>query len=184
MELVHVLAEQSLSSQGAAMFARKPLEELFPVQQSRSRLKKAIADVDLAKKRLGFVDRRNQELMTLVKLGERLRHEFETAGRGVKRSTITAGIAGVVLTGDLHRLVGDRLLAGEAILEIAQLDYWQAKLGIAEHDIPKVQPVQRTLLYLNAFPHLEFKVFEELTGTQELAHLGCEFLVVDKGFRT
>ena len=24
----------------------------------------------------------------------------------------------------------------------------------------------------------------QLTGTQELSHLGCEFLVVDKGFRT
>jgi multidrug resistance efflux pump len=160
MELVHVLAEQRLSSDGAPMFARMPLEELIPVQKSRSRLKKAMADVDLAKKRLGFVDRRNQELATLSKLGERLRQEFETVGRGVKRSTITAEIGGVVLTGDLHRRVGDRVLAGETILEIAQLQLWQAKLEIAEHDIPKVRPGQRALLYLKAFPHLEFKVFE------------------------
>ena len=160
MELVHVLAEQRLSSKGAAMFARKPLEELIPVQKSQARLDKAMADLDLAKKRLGFVDRRNQELETLFKLGEKLRHELETIGRRVERSTITAGIAGVVLTGDLRRRVGDRVLAGETILEIAQLNNWQAKLGIAEHDIPRVKPGQRTLLYVNAFPHMEFKIFE------------------------
>ena len=160
MELEHVLVEQRLSSRGAAMFARKPLDKLFPVQMRRARLDKAMADVDLAEKRLGFVDRRNQELETLCKLGEKLRHELENITRRVERSTITAGIAGVVLTGDLHRRVGDRVLAGETILEIAKLNHWQAKLGIAEHDIPRVKPGQRTLLYVNAFPHLEFKVFE------------------------
>lgn len=159
MELAHVLAEQRLSSNGAAMFARKPMEELIPVQKSQARLDKALADLDLAKKR-GFVDRRNQELETLFKLGEKLRHELETIARRIERSTVTAGIAGVVLTGDLYRRVGDRVVAGETILEIAKLNHWQAELGIAEHDIPRVKPGQRTLLYVNAFPHLEFKIFE------------------------
>ena len=160
MELEHVLAEQRLSSEGARMFARKPVEELIPVQISRARLDKAVADLDLAKKRLGFVDRRNQELATLLKLAEKLRDQFETVGRRVERSTITAGLAGVVLTGDLRRRVGDRVLAGETILEIAKLNDWQARLGISERDIPRVKTGQRTLLYVNAFPHLEFKIFE------------------------
>ena len=163
-ELEYLLIEQTLSSTHAAEFARKPIEELIPVRRGRARLEKSVTDVDLASRRLGSRRRRNQELETLAKLGEKLDHELDMIRRKIEQSTIRCDAEGVILTGELHMRVGDQVLAGERIIEIAELRHWQAELAIMEHDMPKVESGQQALLYINAFPHLEFKVFKGIVS--------------------
>jgi|GEM_PF-2126576 len=70
-------------------------------------------------------------------------------------------LAGTVLNGrgGLERRSDDYLQAGEALLELAQDQGWQARVLVREEDLPKVHPGQQSRLYLRALPHLEHRVF-------------------------
>ena len=59
---------------------------------------------------------------------------------------------------------GDRLRERETVLEVAQTDAWQARIMVKGIGLPKVEIGQPARLYVNAFPHTEYKVFE---GTVE-----------------
>ena len=90
--------------------------------------------------------------------------------------SIRAPLGGTVLTGDLQRRVGDRVQAGEGIVEIAELGGWQARVMVGERDIPRVQKRQKVRLYVHAFPHLEYKIFsgrvEEIAVQPDAAGAG------------
>ncbi len=78
----------------------------------------------------------------------------------IKQMEIHAPVSGTVLTRDLDKRTGDYLTAGEAILELAELSGWQSEVMIPEVDIPKVKIGQIVKLYVDAFPHMQYKVFE------------------------
>ena len=80
------------------------------------------------------------------------------------KNTIRAPAAGTVLTGQLEQRVGDYLQGGETVLEVAENEEWQAQIMVKEIDLPKIEIGQPARLYVDAFPHTEYKVFE---GTVE-----------------
>ncbi len=162
LQLDQVRAEQQLYSGAnslAARLTRKPLEELLPVRQGKAVLQQKEAELHLSAERLQAVEGRQQEIRTLERLHEKLLQDRALLQYRLARTVIHAPVAGTVLTGDLHLRRGDRVQAGEALLELAELNGWQAEIVVQEADLPKVQIGQGVKLYIDAFPHMEYKVF-------------------------
>ena len=93
-------------------------------------------------------------------MNQKLREDQHMLLRRIENTVIFAPISGTVLTGDLERRVGDHLQMGEAVMELARLGDWQAKVMIKETEIHKVKVGQLVNLFVNAFPHMEYKIFE------------------------
>ena len=140
--------------------ARPPVDTLIPVRLQQMRVAGAKVEIERAKRRLTALDNRKQELKTMAQMDEKLRVSHRLLKTQLEQMQIRASVSGTVLTRDLEKRVGDRILAGEAVIELAALDGWQARVMIREVDIPKVKAGQRVRLYVNAFPHMEYKVFE------------------------
>ena len=161
-----VVAEQTIYAAGLllARMVRKPLDQLLPVRLSNVLLQQAEADLERTQQRLQAVEGRTAELHTLEKQREKIEQERRRLENRLAKNTIRAPAAGTVLTGQLEQRVGDRLQEGETVLEVAQTDGWQARIMVKEIDLPKIEIGQPARLYVNAFPHTEYKVFE---GTVE-----------------
>ena len=143
---------------------RAPIEDLLPIRLRQSVLQKAESDRERATRRLRAIAGREQEVQTLEKLREKLEQDRLLLIDRLTRTVIHAPVSGTVLTADLHRRVGDYLQAGETLLELSKLEGWRAEVGVHEIDLPRVKPGQPVRLYVNAFPHMEYKIF---TGTVE-----------------
>ena len=162
LQLEQVRAEQNLYSAAGPLIARltrKPLEELLPVRRGKAVLEQKEAELRLSAQRLLAVEGRRQEIRTLERLHEKLLQDRTLLQYRLARTVIRAPVAGTVLTGDLDRRRGDRVQAGEALLELAELNGWQAEIVVQEADLPKVRVGQKVKLYIDAFPHMEYKVF-------------------------
>ena len=140
--------------------SRTAVNDLLPVRLRRSALHRVDAEIDQAQRRLAGLEAREQEIVTLNVLYEKLaadrRRQIERLGRTV----IRAPISGAVLTGDLRQRIGDRLQPGDPLLEIGEPDSWRAKISVGETDIPKVDLGQAVRMAVNAFPHMEYRMFE------------------------
>ena len=160
--LEKVRSEQQLYSEAQLLpegHSRRPLEDLVPVREARVAWRQKQALLLLKKQQLMAVEGRAQEIQTLLRIYERLQQERELLKHRLERLSIRAPLGGTVLTGDLQRRVGDRIQAGEGIVEIAELGGWQARVMVGERDIPRVQKRQKVRLYVHAFPHLKYKIF-------------------------
>ena len=117
-------------------------------------------EIERAKRRLAALENRKQELKTLKQMYEKLQVSHRLVKTRMEQMKIYAPVSGTVLTRDLDKREGDRIEAGEAVIELAELHSWQAEVMIQEVDIPKVKEGHKVRLYVNAFPHMEYKVFE------------------------
>ena len=181
IQLERIVAEQTLYSTVALApegVARRPLQDLVPVRLANAALREGRADLTLAEQRLRAVEGRGQELLTLEKRREKLTRDMARIQSRLEQTRIAAPATGTVLAGDLKRRVGDRIEAGEAIMEVGGTDAWQAKVMVKETDLPRIEPGQEVRLYIDAFPHMEFKIFEGVveevpTTPSEVAPDGC-----------
>ena len=82
--------------------------------------------------------------------------KFDEADRDVRNLTLTAHVAGVVLTRDLDKLKGRLIRSGELFCEIAPLDPLRIKVALNEKQVRYVQPGQRVVLKAAAWPAQEF----------------------------
>lgn len=170
IQLEQVVAEQTIYSTAALLptsFVRQPLEQLLPVRLGNAWLRDAEAELEQSQQRLQAVQGRAAELHTLEKQREKIEQEYQRLENRLAKNTLWAPAAGTVLTGQLEQRVGDRLQAGETVLEVAQTagwQGWQARIMVKETDLPKIEVGQLARLYVNAFPSMEYKVFE---GTVE-----------------
>ena len=139
---------------------RPPVESLLPLRLRRAALQRAEADRQRAEVRLRAVEGRRQEVRTQERMAEKLEQDRALLRRRLGQAVLCAPVSGTILTGDLERRVGDRLQAGEAVLELSDLSGWEARVMVREADLPKVRPGQAARLYISAFPHLEYKIFE------------------------
>jgi multidrug resistance efflux pump len=139
---------------------RPVLDALMPIRLHQTRVHRAEVDIEYAKRRLNALDSREQELSSLTQIYEKLQMDRHLIQAHLENLKVYAPVAGTVLTRDLDKRVGDRLQAGDAIVELAELDGWQAEVMIQEVDLPKVNVGQVVRLYVNAFPHMTYKVFE------------------------
>ena len=158
--------------------ARRPIQDLVPVRLANASLRQGKADLALAEQRLRAVEGRGQELRTLEKRRGKLEQDLARIQTRLAQSRITAPATGSVLARDLTRRVGDRIEPGEEILEVAGTDAWQAKVMVKEMDLPRIEEGQQARLYMDAFPHMEYKIFKGLveevpTTPSEVAPDGC-----------
>ena len=163
IKLEQTVAEQTLYSTVALApegIARRRLKDLMPVRLANAALRQEKADLALAEERLRVVEGKRQELKTLEKRRERLEQDWARIQSRLAQTRIAAPARGTVLARDLKRKVGDRIEAGEAILEVAGTDAWQAKVMVREMDLPQMETGQEARLYIDAFPHMEYKIFK------------------------
>ena len=163
IQMEQVVAEQQIYSQVGnpnTRLPRKPLEELLPVRVANALLTQSEGYLTLARQRLEAVDGRRQEIQILGKLREKLEQDRALLEYRLERNTIRAPATGTVLTSDLRQRIGDRLQAGEVTLEIAKMEKWQARILVKGMDLPKIDVGQPARLYVDAFPHMEYKIFE------------------------
>ena len=138
---------------------RESLDSRLPIRLQMAMLQVSEANLEGTRRRLNAVEGRRQEIETLTRIWEKLEQDRAMLRHRLERTEIRAPASGTVLTGDLPRRVGDHVLAGEAILELGQLNLWQAKVLVREPDIPKIEVGQEAKLFVNAFPHVEYKIF-------------------------
>ena len=137
-----------------------PIDKLIPMREHKIKLQRAKVEIEHAKRRLAALDSRKQELNELKQIYRKIRVRYRLLKTHLEQMKIQAPVPGTVLTRNLDKRIGDRVLAGEAVLELAELSGWQAQVMIQEVDIPKVKVGQMVRLYVNAFPHMEYKIFE------------------------
>ena len=141
-----------------------PIDKLIPIRVHKTKLRRAEVEIEHSKRRLAALDSRKEELDMLKQQYRNLQTKRRLLETHLKLMKIHAPISGTVLTRDLDKRIGDRVLAGEAVLELAKLSGWQAQVMIQEVDIPKVKMGQMVKLYVNAFPHMEYKIFEGIVS--------------------
>ncbi|MDE2887896.1 MAG: HlyD family efflux transporter periplasmic adaptor subunit [Gemmatimonadota bacterium] len=141
-----------------------PIDKLIPMREHKVKLRRAKVEIEHAKRRLAALDSRKQELNELKQMYRNLRVRYRLLKTHLEQMNIHASVSGTVLTRDLDKRVGDHVTAGEAVLEMAEMSGWQAKVMLQEVDIPKVKVGQMVRLYINAFPHMEFKIFEGIVS--------------------
>lgn len=139
---------------------RSPIDALMPVRLQKSRVQNAKIEIERSQRRLIALDSRKEELTTLKQMYGKLQAKACLLKSHMEKMKIYAPVAGTVLTRDLEKRIGDHLVAGESIVELAELDDWQAQVMVQEIDFPKIKVGQDVKLYVNAFPHMAFKVFE------------------------
>ena len=96
------------------------------------------------------------EQVKTVELAER---EYELARENLGKTVITAPVSGVVLTPGVEELIGTRVSTGAAIMEVGDLSAMSFIGQVRESDIPHVGEGQQARIYINAFPHRQYKVF-------------------------
>ena len=81
--------------------------------------------------------------------------ELNLVQQRLAQSRVVAPFAGVIISGDLDRLIGSPVDQGEVLFEIAPLNDYQVVLSVDERDIYHVASAQNGSLVLNALPHSE-----------------------------
>ena len=137
-----------------------PIDKLIPMREHKIKLQRAEVEIEHAKRRVTALENRKQELNALRQMHRKLKVQRRLLKTHLEQMNIHAPVSGTVLTRDLDKRVGDYLAAGEAVLELAELSGWQARVMIQEVDIPKIKNGQIARLYIDAFPHMQYKVFE------------------------
>ena len=84
-----------------------------------------------------------------------------------------------VLTPKIRELIGTKALEGQPVLMIGDLSQLKFTVMVNEADIPKVEPGQDAKIYINAFPHRQYKVFKgktrEISSAPQVTKLGVAF---------
>ena len=137
-----------------------PVNQLLPVRLREASLQLTEADRKKILQQLQTLDNRKQEIHTLEKLRDKLEGERRFLRQQHSKTILYSPASGTVLTPDLERRVGDPLRAGDTLLELAGPGAWQIRVLVRETDIARVQPGQTVRIYVNAFPHMEYGIFE------------------------
>ena len=133
---------------------------MLPIRLRQTALHRADAEIERIDKRIDAIASRRLEIRTLIRQREKLESDRAYLDRQLARTTLYAPIGGIVLTGDLQQRIGDRIQPGDPLLELANPDDWQVRLHVSEIDIAKIQIDQPVRLYVNAFPHMEYRIFD------------------------
>ncbi len=124
----HVAIDQALADVQTAEAA------LRSTQTQRERL--TLSDFDLRRQQVEI---------------ERLDAQIASVRHRLGRLTLRAPAAGVVLTGQLERLVGSFVREGELLLEVAALDVWRVNLFVRERDVYEIHIGDQAKVELQAF---------------------------------
>ncbi len=163
IELERVSAEYRLYNNlifGRGEKPKQPVEDFLLVRLRQAQFDRATENLKVVERRFNALAGRQQEVQTLKRQWEKLQYERRLLQHHLELTVINAPITGTVISSELKDRIGDRLLRGDIVLELAKLRDWQAQLLVKENDIPVVKLNQSVRIFVNAFPHMEFKVFE------------------------
>ena len=136
------------------------LENFLPLQIRKSLLEQAKGDWFRAQKQLTSLQSKNQQIQTLREMNGQLIQESEFYKRKILQCKIHAPEEGIILTENIEKREGDYLHAGGTILQLARFGEWQARILVKEMDVHKIKQEQKVNLFVESFPHLEFKIFK------------------------
>ncbi|MBL8745600.1 MAG: HlyD family efflux transporter periplasmic adaptor subunit [Phycisphaerae bacterium] len=116
-------------------------------------------------------DRKEAESQMARAKAEQAAARAELIEHQIGQSLLVAPEPGLVLSGDLKRLLGAPVRTGDHLFEVAQLDSLRADAYVPEDRIADIQPGQSGELATAAFPanHLKFTV-ERIEPAAELRH--------------
>ncbi len=118
-------------------------------------VKSAEAALHTAQSSLALVRLDSQDLAQKQTAIERTRADLLHARRELDQMTITAPAGGVVLTDDLHRLIGRYVQPGEQLLEIGDVRGWRLALYVRERDLHDVRVGQAATIEIPALKELD-----------------------------
>lgn len=78
----------------------------------------------------------------------------------LRNTVIVSPLSGTVLTPNIEELKGAKLSEGDVVLEIGDLTEMDFVTLVGERDIPRIKVGQNVKIFINAFPHRRYKVFE------------------------
>ena len=136
-----------------------PLETLLPVKLQENNLNRVLQRMTHLEIERDALIVREKEIQTLKLVGDKLLQERDWIQEQIRKTVIISPIAGIVLTSDIETIEGDRVSVGSPVLELAQLNEWQARVFVQEVDISKIEMGQDVKLYIHAFPHMSYKIF-------------------------
>jgi multidrug resistance efflux pump len=87
----------------------------------------------------------------------RSQSEIMLAKEQLRRLTILAPSDGIILTNDVHRKIGAQVLAGEQVLEVADLAAWRAFVFVEDRDVHQVRVGQPATIQLPALRQFDGK---------------------------
>ncbi len=120
--------------------------------------------------------RQIEQRRSAVALAERA---LELAQRRLEKSVVKSPASGTVLTSDTDKLIGTLAAEGQPVVQIGDLSRMEFVASLRESDISDVQIGQDSRIYLNAFPHREYKVFRgkvvEIASAPKITVAGVVF---------
>jgi multidrug resistance efflux pump len=132
--------------------------ERLSYESSKSYYEVLKARSEIIKKQLGW---RIEERRRNLELAE---SAFELAQGRLDKTVVCAPVNGIVLTAEPERLVGTLAGRGEPTMQIGCFDEFVFMVNIDEAYITDIHLGQETKIFLNSYPHREYKVFK---GTVE-----------------
>jgi len=132
------------------------------------------------KQRRDVLESRYQRLIEEKKQQVRLlRRACDLAARQLARAVLTAPQSGVIMTRHPERLEGTRAVRGEPLLRIGDMSDLKFSAMVSENGIPEVHRGQDVEIFINAYPHREYKVFRghviDIAGIPVSASTGVAF---------
>ncbi|UCD93677.1 MAG: efflux RND transporter periplasmic adaptor subunit [Candidatus Zixiibacteriota bacterium] len=100
--------------------------------------------------------RRIEERKRSVELA---RQAYELAEQKLARAVVISPIAGTVLTAHAEDLLGTKAVEGAVLVQIGDCSNVEFVAMVGENDIPKVRVGQEAKIFINAYPHRQYKVF-------------------------
>lgn len=147
---VHV-AEGSRVNAGELLATLRPDELRVQVEQVRAASQKARSEAASARMRGDLAVYRAQQ----AKVGELLETEDFLIGE-LDRTTLRAPMDGVVLTPDLHLLLGDWLPRGQTLLVLADLSAMEAHVAVPEEDVHRLVEGGKARFKVHSYPGRTF----------------------------
>ena len=90
----------------------------------------------------------------------RAKAQLQLVDTQLRRSSVTAPVSGVIVSGDLSQMVGAPVQRGQTLLELAPPDGYEIHLMVDESDIHRIHVADQGKLSLKALPgqHITFSV--------------------------
>lgn len=138
---------------------RQPVEALLPVKIREAVFRQSEAELETVNRKIDALAKSQLEQARLKAVKKKLEQDLFLLRHRIDATEIRSQVHGTVLTRDLNQLVGNEVKKGDPVLEVAELGRWQVKVRVSQIDFPKVRIGQKARVYLDAFPHTEFRVF-------------------------
>ncbi len=108
-----------------------------------------------------------------------VRKACELAQQRLRKTTVVSPVSGTILTPDTDRLVGTLASEGKPVVQIGDMSVMQFVANISETDIPDVAVGLSSRIFINAYPHREYKVFTgrvvEIAAAPQVTSAGVVF---------